>query len=275
METPRAGEVVVVVGAASGIGATVAARLKGAGAQVVGLDRDARVHDVFREGEIDAPDGAVASHQVDATDVEQLRLAAEHIEQHFGRVDHVVVSIGCCSGTFGFPFWNLDPTQWQHVVEVNLIAPVNVAHAFQASLRTRAQSSPDADASLCLVASVAGQIGSQTDPPYSAAKAGLINFAQCAAKDLAPFQVRVNAVSPGMVKTPMNRQVWQAWREQSPEHRLTYEQWAEAKIQQVSPLGRWQSCEDVALAIDFLTSPAARNITGQTINVDGGQVMHA
>ena len=59
--------------------------------------------------------------------------------------------------------------------------------------------------SMLFLSSVAGQIGSQTDPPYSAAKAAVINFAQCAAKDLAPFGVRVNSLCPGMVQTPLNR----------------------------------------------------------------------
>ena len=70
---------------------------------------------------------------------------------------------------------------------------------------------------MLFLASVAGQIGSQTDPPYSAAKAGLINFAQCAAKDLAPHGVRVNSLCPGMVKTPLNRSVWEAWNRRQPE----------------------------------------------------------
>ena len=69
---------------------------------------------------------------------------------------------------------------------------------------------------MLFLASVAGQNGSQTDPPYSASKAGLINFAQCAAKDLAPFGVRVNCLCPGMVKTPLNRSVWQAWWDREP-----------------------------------------------------------
>ena len=119
------------------------------------------------------------------------------------RVDHVVVSIGMCSGTFGFPFWNLAPSVWSNVLEVNLVAAVRVAHTFVPYMLV------NGGGTICFVASVAGQTGSQTDPPYSAAKAGLINFAQCAAKDLASYNVRVNAVSPGMVKTPMNQQVWQ------------------------------------------------------------------
>jgi NAD(P)-dependent dehydrogenase (short-subunit alcohol dehydrogenase family) len=127
---------------------------------------------------------------------------------------------------------------------------------------------------MLFLASVAGQIGSQTDPPYSASKAALINFAQCAAKDLAPYGVRVNSLCPGMVKTALNESVWEAWaRRQPPEQRLDYEQWAADKIRRLVPLGRWQEPSDIAAMALFLASPLAANVTGQTINVDGGLVM--
>ena len=250
-------QIAVVVGAASGIGRATAEMFERRGARVAGIDK------------ADVENSCERSYVVDATDMEALQNVTERVIQDFGRVDHVVVSIGMCSGTFGFPFWNLEPQDWHQTVNVNLIAPVNVAHAFVPHML------PRKSGTFCFVASVAGQIGSQTDPPYSAAKAGLINFTQCAAKDLAPFNIRANAVSPGMVKTPMNRQVWQAWRDSSPENRLSYDEWAESKIKQVSPLARWQTNEDVAAAIGFLASDAAKNVTGQTLNVDGGQVMHS
>ena len=129
--------------------------------------------------------------------------------------------------------------------------------------------------SILFLSSVAGQIGSQTDPPYSAAKAALINFAQCAAKDLAPSGVRVNTLCPGMVKTPLNRGVYEAWASEQPEtERSTYEAWTADKIKKLVPLNRWQQPEDIAAMAVFLASSQARNITGQTINVDGGWVMH-
>ena len=128
---------------------------------------------------------------------------------------------------------------------------------------------------LLFIASVAGQIGSQTDPPYSASKAGVINFAQCAAKDLAPYGVRVNALCPGMVKTALNRSVYEAWAARRPEtERPGYEAWAGEKVKAIVPLGRWQTPEDIAAMAVFLASPRAGNVTGQTINVDGGYVMH-
>jgi len=129
---------------------------------------------------------------------------------------------------------------------------------------------------MLFLVSVAGQVGSQTDPPYSAAKAGLINFVQCAAKDLAPHGVRVNALAPGMVKSDLNRSVWaaaQATRAES--ERIGYEEWGRDKVKKVAPLGRWQEPSEMAAMAVYLASNRAINITGQTINIDGGQVMHS
>ena len=188
----------------------------------------------------------------------------------FGHGDHVVVTAGIGSGKFGFPFWNLQPADWPRVLHVNILGPVHAAHAFSPAMIARRHGT------FLFFSSIAGQIGSQTDPPYSAAKAAVINFGQCAAKDLAAHNVRVNMICPGMIKTALNRSVWQAWHDQQPaDARLSYEAWADDKVRRVSPLGRWQTPEDIAAVAVFLASVRAQNITGQTINVDGGQVMHS
>src|SRR3712207_1260704 len=137
-----------------------------------------------------------------------MQRAAEQFHADLGRIDHLVFAVAIGSGKFGFPFWNLEPGDWPRVLEVNVVGAVNVLHAFAPALvQARA-------GTVLLIASVSGQIGSQTDPPYSASKAALINFAQCAARDLAPYGVRVNALCPGMVKTELNRSVWEAWNRQ-------------------------------------------------------------
>jgi NAD(P)-dependent dehydrogenase (short-subunit alcohol dehydrogenase family) len=78
-----------------------------------------------------------------------------------------------------------------------------------------------------------------------------------------------------MVQTPLNRSVWQAWHDQAaPADRLPYEEWADRKIKAVVPLGRWQTPEAIADMVVFLSSDRAGHVTGQTVNVDGGFVMH-
>jgi 2-hydroxycyclohexanecarboxyl-CoA dehydrogenase len=155
------------------------------------------------------------------------------------------------------------------VFAVNVLGMANVADVAGRAMAARGRGS------MVFLASVAGQIGSPTDPPYSASKAANINFAQVLAKDLAPSGVRVNTVCPGMVQTPLNKAVWESWNRQQPaELQQSYDDWAAEKIRRVIPLGRWQQPEDVATMIVFLCSPKAGEVTGQTINVDGGCVMH-
>jgi NAD(P)-dependent dehydrogenase (short-subunit alcohol dehydrogenase family) len=274
VELGLAGNVVAVFGAARGIGAAIARAFGAESARVVAVDRDPIVRDLA--GSI-AEAGLVA----DVTDYAAVRRVAEDVASRFGRCDHVVFAVGVGSGKFGFPFWKLEPADWGPVLQVNLIGAVNVAHAFAAAMATAESARGDeADGSrpspsILLLSSVAGQIGSQTDPPYSAAKAAVINFAQCAAKDLAPHGVRVNTLCPGMVQTPLNRSVYEAWAREQPESgRPSYEAWSADKIRKLVPLNRWQQPEDIAAMAVFLASSRARNITGQTINVDGGYVMH-
>ena len=268
MDLHLKGEVAVVVGGARGIGRAIASAFVAEGADIAIIDREPDSLDVARELSGEEPARASA-HVADVTDYQAIRLAAEQIRRDYGRCDHVVFAAGIGSGKFGFPFWNLDPGDWERVIRVNLIGAANVAHAFAPSM-AEARSG-----TILFIASVAGQIGSQTDPPYSASKAGLINFAQCAAKDLAPHGVRVNTLNPGMIKTALNRSVYQAWADRQPESsQATYEEWAGEKVKAIVPLGRWQTAEDIAAMAVFLASPCAGNVTGQTINVDGGYVMH-
>lgn len=242
---------VAIIGAARGIGRAIAEGFLAEGCLVRGFDREKNA-DFITSG--------------DVTDYETVKTFADA----FPQVDHVVFCVGIGSGKFGFPFWNLEPSDWARVLEVNLIGAVNVAHAFAPKLIERGAGS------MLFLVSVAGQIGSQTDPPYSASKAGLINFVQCAAKDLGPHNIRVNALAPGMVKTELNQSIWAAGQQKLPEEkRQSFDDWAAEKIKKVSHLGRWQMPEEYAAMATFLASDHAQNITGQTINIDGGQVMHA
>ena len=251
--------VAVVVGGARGLGLAIATAFVQEQASVVLLDVSP---DVRAAAEKLGGQGFV----VDVTDFSAVKATAEMI----GRVDHVAFAAGIGSGKYGFPFWKLDPSEWARVLNVNLVGAVHVAHAFAPGMAEARCGT------FVFLASVAGQNGSQTDPPYSASKAGLINFAQCAAKDLAPFGVRVNALNPGMVKTPLNKSVWQAWADRQPKETwLDYEAWTVEKIAKLVPLNRWQTPEDVAAMAVFLASARAANVTGQTINVDGGYVMHS
>jgi NAD(P)-dependent dehydrogenase (short-subunit alcohol dehydrogenase family) len=246
------GQFAVIVGGASGIGLAIAREFSRAGCSVAVIDRAAGTNRVADEVALSGKTKCIGL-VADVTDYDAVQSAARQCEEDLGRVQHVVYAAGCGSGKFGFPFWNLAPADWDRVLRVNLLGAVHTAHAFAPSLVEQRQGT------MLFLSSVAGQIGSQTDPPYSAAKAGLINFAQVAAKDLAPHNVRVNTICPGMVQTPLNRSVWQAWNDrQPPESQQTYDEWGTAKVKQMCPLGRWQTPEEIAALAGRLNAKTQR-----------------
>ena len=264
MDLELTGDVAVVTGGASGIGLACARSLAQEGCRVALWDLSPKVHEAANE--LGVPTIGVFT---DVSDLATVETAVRETEAALGPIAHVVHAAAIGSGKFGFPFTHLTPADWPRVLDVNIMGMVNVAHSIAPGMIARRAGT------IIFIGSVAGQIGSQTDPPYSASKAAMINFAQCLAKDLAAHQVRVNTVNPGMVQTPLNRQVWEAWNDQQPaDERRSYDDWAGEKVRNVVPLGRWQSVDDVADMVTFLSSSRAAQVTGQTINVDGGFVMH-
>ena len=256
MDLNLAGQRAVIIGGSSGIGRAITQSF---------LDEACRV-DVIDLARPSGLSETVGFHKVDITDANALAACAVG----FDAINHVVVTAAIGSGKTGFPFWNLDAADWRRVIEVNVLGAANCAHAFAPRLIERA------DNTMLFLTSVAAQIGSQTDPPYSASKAAVINLMQCAARDLAPHRVRANALSPGMVRTPLTESVWAAAQQSLPEaERQSYQDWAAEKIARVAPLGRWQEPEEFGAMAVYLASRHARNITGQTINIDAGQVMHS
>lgn len=251
------GEVAVIVGGASGIGQATAQLFTEEQCQVAVWD-------------IAAPGDSFSGH-FETTDVRNMDSIAESLKNtvaKLGPIDHLVYAAAVGSGSFGMPFTNVEMNKWGRVLDVNILGLANVANAVCPEMIQAKKGT------VVSVSSVAGQVGSPTDPPYSASKAAAINFAQCMARDLAPYSVRVNTVCPGMVRTPLNRSVWQSWRDRNPANTDDYDTWAEQKIRDLIPLGRWQSAQDIADMIVFLSSKRAAQVTGQTINVDGGYVMH-
>jgi 2-hydroxycyclohexanecarboxyl-CoA dehydrogenase len=261
--------VLVVTGGASGIGRATANSFAAEGARVAIWDLGHAAQRAADELRTAVPSSSALGCVADVMDQAAVRGAMERTMEALGRIDHLVHAAAIGSGRFGFPFTNVAPEYWPRVLRVNIMGMVNVAHAIAPGMADRGFGT------MVFIASVAGQIGSQTDPPYSASKAANINFAQCMAKDLAPRGVRVNTVCPGMVKTPLNRSVWKAWHDQAPAaEQLSYEQWSDRKIRTMVPLGKWQTAESISDMVVFLSSDRAAHVTGQTINVDGGFVMH-
>jgi 2-hydroxycyclohexanecarboxyl-CoA dehydrogenase len=269
MDLKLAGHVCVVTGGASGIGRATALAFAAEGANVAVWDVDGEAAKKAAASMVTGDAKRALGVACDVTDEASVARALAITVDALGPIDHLVHAAATGSGKFGFPFTNLTPQDWPRVLQVNIMGMTHVAHAVGPHLAQRG------GGTMVFIASVAGQMGSQTDPPYSASKAANINFAQCLAKDMAPRGVRVNTVCPGMVQTPLNRSVWQAWHDAAPsDERVSYDEWADRKIRAVVPLGKWQTPEAIADMIVFLSSDRAAHVTGQTINVDGGCVMH-
>src|SRR3984957_380100 len=265
MDLMLTNRVALITGGASGIGHATALAFAAEGAHIALWDMNDKTEVVADEIRSRFPVKSTGI-AVDVTNEADVNAALKRTAEALGPIDHVVHAAAIGSGKFGFPFTQLQPSDWPRVMTVNVMGMVHIAHALAPHLIKRSRGT------FVFIASVAGQIGSQTDPPYSASKAANINFAQCLAKDLAPHGIRVNVVCPGMVRTPLNERIWKAWNDQQPAaQQRSYDEWADDKVRAVAPLARWQQPEDIADMGVFLSSGRSRQITGQTIKGDGGQ----
>src|SRR5687768_12247530 len=124
MDLHLAGSAAVVFGAARGLGHAIAKAFAAEGTRVILADMSPKVVEAARA----IPDAQ--AEVLDVTDYPAVRTFADRTRDGFGGVDHIVYAVGVGSGKFGFPFWNLDPADWDRVLRVNLVGAVNVAHAF-------------------------------------------------------------------------------------------------------------------------------------------------
>ena len=237
-----AGRRILVTGAASGIGAETAALFRREGAEVAMLDRV----------EI-ADDRAAVADVIDATAVSD---AIGRLAGKLGGLDGVV---GCAGVDLLRPFPEMTADDWRRVVDVNLTGPFNVCHAAVPHLRAAG------GGTIVHVSSGAGLRPLPGRTAYCSAKAGLVMFAKSLAIDLAPDNIRVNAICPGIVDTPMFRDGLADAADPDAELAMVLDRYLVKRIG--TPL-------DIANAALFLSSPESAQITGSALAVDGGRVFH-
>jgi NAD(P)-dependent dehydrogenase (short-subunit alcohol dehydrogenase family) len=222
------GKRVVVTGGTSGIGAATCRRFREEGAHVVSIALD--------EGE----DNILC----DVGDAAQVERAFARVDEILGGIDALVANAGI---SLRRPFLEIGEADWQRVLDVNLGGVFRCAQ--QAARRMD-------EGVILMTASTNGLAGHELYADYNASKAGVILLARTLARELAP-RIRVNAVCPGYVLTPMQRS--------------EYTQQMLDAIDATIPLGRHARPEEVAALFAFLASDDARYITGATITVDGGE----
>jgi meso-butanediol dehydrogenase / (S,S)-butanediol dehydrogenase / diacetyl reductase len=240
---------VVVTGAGRGLGRGIALALAAMGGRVVALDVNAAsAAETARM--IELVGGSSWSARMDVTDETEVRSVIGWAADRLAGLDLVINSAGVLSVA---PVVDLEPREWRRVLEVNATGAFLVSQAAARLMIAAAR-----PASIVSIASIAGKVGEPGLAHYAASKFALVGFTQALARELAPHQITVNAVCPGVVATPMIEELSAKWDTS-----------IDAMVAQQA-IRRPQSPEDIALAIAFLHS--SRSVTGQAINVDGGTV---
>jgi len=246
------GRVALVTGASSGIGRATAEALAANGARVaINFHRNEAGAAATRAQIVGAGGSAIIA-QANVTRASEVQSLVERTVAEFGPIDILVNNAG--SLVERLRILELTEERWDEVIDLNLKSAFLSCQAVAGSMMKRKTGA------IVNVSSIAGRTGGALGSiHYSTAKGGLITFTKGLAKELGPFGVRVNAVSPGVIDTPYHEQF------SSPEMMKSY-------TSQI-PLGRIGSPEEVAKVICFLVSDAASYLTGETIEINGGMFM--
>ena len=247
-----AGKVALVTGGSSGIGAATAALFGGLGADVaVGFFTNENgasevVEQITRSGQ------RSVALKADVRRHGEVESLVDRATSELGPIDVLVNNAGIFVGRY--PIAAVSEAVWDDVMDANLKGAVQCSRAVIPSMRARRRGA------IVNVGSIAAHTGGGPGAAaYAAAKAGLIGFTKGLAKEVAADNIRVNAVSPGVIDTPMQRRV-------SAVERL-------ARIEEQIPIGRLGTAGECAYVIAFLASEAASYIVGETIEVNGGLLM--
>lgn len=249
MKTMLKDKIVIVTGAAAGLGKAISLAFAQEKAKVIAVDiDDAGLNSLskcFNSSKLD-----LTAIQADISDTHQIDTAVQTVISTFDGIDILINNAGICPRT---PLEDIDEKEWDRVMAVNLKS------AFFLSQKVLPYMKKKRYGKIINIASGAGKIGGiQVGAHYSASKAGVICLTKTLARHAAPFSINVNAVCPGIIDTEMTNSI-------DSNKIKTYKQ--------SIPLGRIGSTQDVANAVLFLASDAANYITGEITDVNGGFIM--
>lgn len=236
----------IVTGGSRGIGRSIVLALCREGAECVFTytKNQAAAESVAKE--VQAMGGRALAFQLDVKDFEGTKVFIEEIKKKFGKIDILVNNAGI---TRDKSLMMMSSEDWSDVIDTDLTGFFNTTRACIITLLKQKSGTIVNISSVSGIHPLPGQVN------YAAAKAGIIGFTKSLAQEVAPYNIRVNAVAPGFVDTDMTSGFEAKYRE----HALK-------KI----PLGRFGTPDEVARVVVFLASEASRYITGQVLQIDGG-----
>ena len=249
----------VVTGGGSGIGAGLCRGFAAEGARVAVTDVDLEAAEEVA-AEIHAAGGEAVARAMNVCDSEHVDEVARNIAETFGRIDIWVNNAGVSYIT---PFLECSNELWNKTIAVNL---TGAFHGCRAALR---QMSARGTGCIINMSSQSGKQGNSQYAAYCASKFGIIGLTQSLAIEFAPQGIRVNALCPGVVMTPLWDEMLGAYAKKRNLEENDVIPYMESKV----PLGRLATVSDVSAAAVFLASADASYFTGQSINVSGGVIM--
>lgn len=245
------GRVAIVTGAAMGIGKACAAALARAGAAVVLADIDGTTGQAAAE-EIAAGGGTTTFVATDVTRMPDMEAMATAAAERFGGID---ILVNNAARAIGGKVDEIDEDSWTTVLSTNLTSVWRGMRVCVPEMKKRG------GGAIVNMSSVQALTGFSGWAAYAAAKGGINALTQQSAIDLAPHKIRVNAVAPGTIMTPLNEKIFR----EHPDPEALIRTWNQAH-----PLGRFGQPEEVAETVLFLASDRASFITGTIMRVDGG-----
>lgn len=249
MDLALKGKTAVITGGASGLGRETAKYLVGEGARVLIADRhEENLGQV--EHELEELGGEASTIRVDVTRYEDCQRMAEMAMEDYGGIDVLVAGAGV--STSNDFFLQTSPDDWDAMLEVNVRGVLNTNRAVAPFMVERGSGS------IINLASEAGKVGEKRIVVYSATKGAVMSFTKAFSLEMGRFHVRVNAVCPGVTRTPMTERFGKPGDELYDKSAAFY------------PLGRLGEPQDIASMITFLASDQSSWITGQCISVSGG-----
>lgn len=242
--------VAIVTGGAGGIGRATVLRLAREGAAIAIADISAENARKVA-GEVQSGGGRAIALPVDVTRSSEVTRMVEETTKSLGPVDFLANVAG---GSLQKVVAEMSEEEWNFIVDANLKGTFLCSKSVLPTMMERCSGA------IVNISSIYGFTGNATRAHYSAAKAGVVGFTKALAQEMAPYNVRVNAVAPGRIATPRVR------------GHYTDEEW-QKRIDPI-PMKRAGEPEEIAEAVFFFMSPASVYITGQTLHVNGGSLLY-